>query len=170
MRFQKPVKNWIDYIRVDNHPTNMSTAIHTPINIKRSSIFSKKILRKITSIFFSMMLMCSFISPVIVSAAESGVFKEIVTCKGDCKWEDLIALGQNIIDDAVVLVGIVSVISITYAGYLYATAGGNDSQISKAHAVFEKVMWGIFLTLGAWLLVYQMLKWLDVKDGFSILQ
>lgn len=85
---------------------------------------------------------------------------------GECDWEDLIQAGQNIIQDAVVLVAMAAVLSITYAGYLYATAGGNDGQIKKAHEVFGKVVWGIFLTLGAWLLVYSILEWIGVNDEF----
>lgn len=85
---------------------------------------------------------------------------------GECDWDDLVQAGQNIIQDAVVLVAMAAVLSITYAGYLYATAGGNDGQIKKAHEVFGKVVWGIFLTLGAWLLVYSVLEWIGVKDEF----
>lgn len=84
----------------------------------------------------------------------------------ECDWNDLVQVGQNIIQDAVVLVAMAAVLSITYAGYLYATAGGNDGQIKKAHEVFGKVVWGIFLTLGAWLLVYSILEWIGVKDEF----
>ncbi len=84
-----------------------------------------------------------------------------------CGWQDLVLMGQNIIQDAVVFVGMAAVVSIAYAGYLYATAGGNDGQIKKAHQVFEKVIWGIFLTLGAWLIVYSILDWLDVNPEFK---
>lgn len=89
---------------------------------------------------------------------------------GQCGWEDLIKMGQNIINDAVYLVAILSVISVAYAGYLYVTSGGNDSQIKKAHEVFGKVVWGIFLTLGAWLIVHEVLKYLGVTDAsFTLL-
>lgn len=88
-------------------------------------------------------------------------------CGSSCGWNDLVKMGQNIIQDAVVLVAMAAVISITYAGYLYATAGGNEGQIKKAHEVFSKVVWGIFLTLGAWLIVYSILDWMEVKPEFT---
>ncbi|MBU3668803.1 MAG: hypothetical protein FGM57_02445 [Candidatus Taylorbacteria bacterium] len=85
---------------------------------------------------------------------------------GQCGWNDLVQMGQNIIQDAVVFVAMAAVISITYAGYLYATAGGSDSQIKKAHEIFTKVIWGIFFTLGAWLIVYSILDWIGVGAEF----
>lgn len=84
-----------------------------------------------------------------------------------CGWNELVQMGQNIIQDAVVLVALLSVVSIAYAGFLYATANGNDGQIKKAHQVFEKVVWGIFLTLGAWLIVYSIVDWIGVKNEFK---
>ena len=109
--------------------------------------------------------------PTIAGAA---VFKPIVPqCtgyNGECGWADLIRMGQNIIDDGVYLVAIFSVISITYAGYLYATAAGSDSQIKKAHEVFTKVIWGIFITLGAWIIVNEVLKLLGVGKDWTLLQ
>ncbi len=89
---------------------------------------------------------------------------------GGCGWNDLLLMGQNILQDGIVLVAILSVISITYAGYLYATSGGSDSQIKKAHQVFEKVIWGIFITLGAWLIVKSILGWLGVDSSWTLLQ
>lgn len=87
-----------------------------------------------------------------------------------CGWIGLIKMGQNILHDAVVFVGMAAVVSITYAGYLYITSQGNDKKISDAHAIFEKVVWGIFFTLGAWLLVYSITDWLGVNSDFKALQ
>ncbi len=89
---------------------------------------------------------------------------------GTCGWEQLVQMGQNFLRDAVVFVGIAAVLSITYAGYLYATAGGNDGQIKKAHEVFGRVVWGIFFTLGAWLVVYSVTDWIGVNDEFKALK
>jgi hypothetical protein len=91
----------------------------------------------------------------------------VPNCNTSCGWNDLIQVGQNVIQDAVVFVAMAAVLSITYAGYLYATAGGSDSQIKKAHEVFGKVVWGIFFTLGAWLLVYTILDWMEVEPEFT---
>lgn len=108
--------------------------------------------------------------PAISIAA--GFVPIVPECQNDkCEWEDLIKMGQNILNDAVYLAAILAVVSIAYAGYLYVTSGGSDSQIKKAHDVFGKVIWGIFLTLGAWLIVHEVLKYLGVTDpGFSLLK
>lgn len=124
-----------------------------------------RVLKRIGHLLVVLML---FLTPIAAQAVE---FKTIVPdCPNDkCGWEQLIEMGQNIINAAVYLVAILSVISIAYAGYLYVTSGGSDSQIKKAHEVFGKVIWGIFLTLGAWLIVHEVLKYLGVGDSFSLL-
>jgi hypothetical protein len=112
---------------------------------------------------FPKVTMAQILVPIVPDC--QGAFGSSET-PGECDWGDLVQVGQNIIQDAVVLVAMAAVLSITYAGYLYATAGGNDGQIKKAHEVFGKVVWGIFLTLGAWLLVYSILEWIGLNDEF----
>ena len=86
----------------------------------------------------------------------------------ECGWEQLVKMGQNIIDYSVILMAILSVIGIAYAGFLYITAQGNGSQISKAHGIFTKIIWGIVFVLGAWLIVNTILKGLEYgQNGFK---
>ncbi len=87
-----------------------------------------------------------------------------------CGYQDLIKLGINIMNFAIYLMAILAVISFVYAGFLYMSSAGNQSQISKAHGIFTKVALGIFFTLGAWLIVHQIAVWLGVKEGFTLLQ
>jgi hypothetical protein len=87
-----------------------------------------------------------------------------------CGYTDLIQLGINVMGFAIYMMAILSVLSFVYAGYLYMSSGGDSGAIKKAHAIFGKVAFGIFFTLGAWLIVHQITVWLGVKSGFTLLQ
>lgn len=86
-----------------------------------------------------------------------------------CGWNELIQMGQNIITDAIYFAAMLAIVSIVYAGYLYMTSGGDAGARKTANKVLWNVVMGIFFTLAAWLLVTTILKFLEVKDGFSLL-
>jgi hypothetical protein len=88
---------------------------------------------------------------------------------GACGYDDLIKLGQNVLTWSIYLVALCSVAAIAYAGFLYLTSGGDSGKISKAHGIFITVIWGIVITLGAYLIVKSVLGWLGVKQDFSLL-
>lgn len=72
---------------------------------------------------------------------------------GICGYCDLLTLAENIVNFLVYLAAFVAVIMMVYAGFLYLTAAGNTTQISKAHSVFRVTIMGLVLTLAAWLLI-----------------
>lgn len=86
-----------------------------------------------------------------------------------CGWNELMQMGQNVMTDAIYLAAMAAVISITYAGYLLMSSGGDSGAVKKGKEILWKVVVGIFFTLAAWLLVNTILKFLQVKDGFSLL-
>ena len=48
--------------------------------------------------------------------------------------------------------GVVAVVMIMYAGFMYVTAAGNESQVKKAH---DALLWGVIgaaILLGAWVI------------------
>lgn len=134
--------------------------------------FLSKKYKKIISIIFAVVVL---ISPSLAKADFSIVpcnpkFYSNSDVKGvnlsdDCGWEQLVAMGQNVINYSVVLMAILSVIGIAYAGFLYVTANGNSGQITKAHGIFIKIIWGIIFVLGAWLIVNTILKGLGYGKG-----
>lgn len=68
----------------------------------------------------------------------------------DCTIPDLIKVIVNKI--LIPIGGVVAVVMIIWAGFLYVTAGGNDSQIKKAR---EALLWGVIgaaILLGAWVI------------------
>ncbi len=88
-----------------------------------------------------------------------------------CNYNDLIQLGINLMQFAIYIMAICSVIAFVYAGYLYMSSGGDSGALKKAHQIFTNVALGIFFTLGAWLIVKQITVWLGVVDkDFTLLQ
>ncbi len=77
-----------------------------------------------------------------------------VTAGQECTYDDLIKLAQTVINFLIFgLAAPLGAIMFAYAGYLYITNGGNESQIKQAHDIFLSVFWGLIVALAAWLLV-----------------
>ncbi len=77
-----------------------------------------------------------------------------VTVGQECTYDDLIQLAQTVINFLIFgLAAPLGAIMFAYAGYLYITNGGNESQIKQAHDIFLSVFLGLILALVAWLLV-----------------
>lgn len=77
-----------------------------------------------------------------------------VTAGQECTYDDLIKLAQTVINFLIFgLAAPLGAIMFAYAGYLYITNGGNESQIKQAHDVFLSVFWGLIVALAAWLLI-----------------
>lgn len=48
--------------------------------------------------------------------------------------------------------GVVAVLMVMWAGFLYVTAGGNENQIKKAHDALLSAVIGAAILLGAWVI------------------
>jgi hypothetical protein len=81
----------------------------------------------------------------------------------------LVQLAQNIINFFVVVVPFVAAVLFAYGGFLYITAAGESSKVSKAHAIFKNTVFGLVFTLAAWLVIYTILAGLDVLPDFWLL-
>ena len=86
-----------------------------------------------------------------------------------CGWKELIQMGQNFMNDAIYFAAMFAVISIVYAGFIFMKSGDSSSGRDKAKGIMWNVILGIFYTLAAWLLITTVLKFLEVKSGFSLL-
>ena len=87
------------------------------------------------------------------------------TVTDQCDYASFITLIQTVIDFLIFkLAAPISAIMFAYAGFLYLTNGGNESQIKQAHEIFLYVFWGFVIALGAWLLVKFILAFL-LGDG-----
>ena len=116
--------------------------------------------KHILSTVFALLVMTAFALPPVLALADTS---GLIPCGNNvqnkqvtdpCTYEDLITLVQTIIDFLIFkLAAPISALLFAYAGYLYLTNGGNESQIKQAHDIFLNVFWGFILALGAWLLV-----------------
>jgi hypothetical protein len=136
---------------------------------------------RILQIFTALAILGAIISPAFVDAAGlvSFVPDECyapATQGADgrvsvkCGWDQLMQLGQNILQNAIYLAAMAAVISFVYAGYLYMTSGDDAGARKTANKIFGNVIKGIFFTMAAWLLVATILKWLGVDNAYSLLR
>ena len=79
-------------------------------------------------------------------------------------WEDFIGVIQFLINYSFVIATILATVSIAYAGWLYLTSNGNPGQVSKAHAIFFKVIQGFLVLAAAYLLVKFILNTISYSD------
>jgi len=86
-----------------------------------------------------------------------------------CTFEDLIILVQNLIDFLITIGTVIAMLVFAYAGFLYLTAGGDSNQVSRAHSVFRKVIFGFVIMLVAWLVVNTILAALNVPEAYDLL-
>ncbi|HZS42754.1 MAG TPA: pilin [Candidatus Paceibacterota bacterium] len=88
---------------------------------------------------------------------------------GGCQWNDLVTLANTIVNFLLYLAGSLAAISFAFAGFLYLTAGGNPSKAAEAKGIFWKVIIGLIIAVGAWLLVKAILAGLGVQNTYSLL-
>ncbi len=101
-----------------------------------------------------------------------GIDSAIVPCSGidDCNFNALVTLAQNIITFLLYISTAIAAACFFFAGYLYVTAGGNSSQLTRAHHIFKNVVIGLIIALSAWLIVNTILKaLLPVTANYSLL-
>lgn len=71
-----------------------------------------------------------------------------------CDFNDFIQLAQNVIDFLIFKIAApLAAVMFAYAGFLYLTNQGNESQVKKAHDIFWNVFIGLVVALAAWLVV-----------------
>lgn len=78
---------------------------------------------------------------------------------------DIRLIIANIIRIALGLLGIILVILIMYAGFLWMTAGGNEEQISKSKAMLKNAVIGLVIILSAYAIVWFIFRMLGVPGG-----
>lgn len=88
-----------------------------------------------------------------------------------CGWPQVVKLANNLLKFMVSIAVPLAAIAFAYAGWLYLSARGNPSQISRAHNIFLNVAIGLVIVLVAWLVVSEILKaFADPNSYISVLQ
>ncbi len=78
---------------------------------------------------------------------------------------DIRVIIANIIKVALSLLGIILVVLIMYAGFLWMTAGGNEEQITKSKAMLKNAVIGLAIILSAYSIVWFIFRMLGVGGG-----
>lgn len=92
-----------------------------------------------------------FLLPIFVYAQEG-----LVPCGTNgnmCDICDVITLVDTVAEFIVMLSLVLATAGFVFAGFLYVTAAGNQSQLDKGKNVFKMVFMGIMFVLAAWLIV-----------------
>ncbi len=82
----------------------------------------------------------------------------IVPCGGSgqqaCNFDFFITLIKNIVNFLIFKLAVpLAAISFAIAGVMILTAGGNESQVTRAKEIFWDVLIGLVVALAAWLIV-----------------
>lgn len=88
----------------------------------------------------------------------------------DCTFNSFITLVQNVMDFLLFTIAMpLAALSFAYAGWLYMSAAGNESNVKQAHEIFKNVIIGLSIALAAWLIVNTILSGLGVSSQFNFL-
>ncbi len=93
------------------------------------------------------------IAPCGFDGSKGGAVDGVVGQSEQCEFADFIKFLGNIIDVLLWVSTLLAAVSFAYAGFLYATSGGNPGKIASAHRIFGKVATGFIVALSAWLIV-----------------
>jgi hypothetical protein len=95
-----------------------------------------------------------FIIPFITNAqSDRSLSSAAVELVNPFKGDSIQDLLKTIVNDILIPVGgVVAVIMIIYAGFLYVTARGNDTKITEAKNALTWAVIGAAILLGAWVI------------------
>lgn len=79
---------------------------------------------------------------------------------------DIRVIIANVIKVALSLIGIIMVLLMLYAGYLWMTSGGNEEQIGTAKKIMQNAAIGLAIILAAYSIVVFVLRLLGVGTGY----
>lgn len=71
---------------------------------------------------------------------------------------NLISVIAEIIKIFLSLLGIIFIILMIYAGYLWMTAGGNDEQVAKSKTIIRNCLIGLIIALSAYAITYYVIE------------
>lgn len=85
-----------------------------------------------------------------------------------CGFKEFIQLIANIITALLAIALFVSVLLFSIAGFMYATAAGDQKRIETAKRIFLGVAIGLAIAFGAYLLVQVIVDVLGVESEFNL--
>jgi hypothetical protein len=104
---------------------------------------------------FSLLVLLT--APAIVSSA--GMPGQIVTCDGvNCTVCDIAKVAQNVLNTGIFVAVFLSAILFAWAGFKYLTNITNPGGVNEAKTLFENVLIGLLIILGAWLIIDTLMR------------
>jgi hypothetical protein len=118
--------------------------------------------KNILSYFISIIIITIFAAPLFASAVIEGCNEGSgegcntgmpIKILNPFKADTIQELIKSIVNDILMPIGgVVAVMMIMYAGYLFVTARGNETQITKAKQALLWAVIGAAILLGAWVI------------------
>jgi hypothetical protein len=99
-----------------------------------------------------------------------GMPRQIVPCSGmNCTCQDLIRLGENILNTGIYFAVFISAILFAWAGWklISAKSMGSSGGIEEAKKILWNVIIGLVIILAAWLLVDTIMRTLTTSSAWS---
>lgn len=146
------------------------------MNENRKTYIIKTALR-ISILFVAVFCFCNFIGASPASAQASADYNvanpsstlneglEIIKEPLGLPSTDVRVIFFRIIRIALGFVGIIMVVLIIYAGFLWMTAGGNDEQVGKAKKIIINAVIGLAIILSAYSIVWFIMRLLGIGSG-----
>jgi len=113
--------------------------------------------KNILNYFVLALMLFVFVTPVfLVYAGDVGgpgqpTMK--IKIENPFKEDTIVGLIETIVNEILMPIGgVVAVLMIMYAGYLYVTAQGDPGKITKAHDALKWAVIGAAILLGAWVI------------------
>jgi hypothetical protein len=92
--------------------------------------------------------------PPATPSETSGYRGVIPNCQGNtCTWNDIIKTIDYLVDLAMGIALVFSSAVIAFAGFKYMSSGDNPGKRKEANTMLQKVVIGIVLVMGAWVIV-----------------
>ena len=110
----------------------------------------------------SFALLVLLTAPAIVSSAVMP--GQIVPCTGAlpketaCTICDIAQVAQNVLNTGIFVAVFLSAILFAWAGVKYLTSAVNQGGLNEAKSLFLNVLIGLFIILGAWLVIDTLMK------------
>jgi hypothetical protein len=111
-------------------------------------------------------------SPLFVFAQEEPIDSVVKCIDGgsSCTLGSFMATIQSLVNVAISVAIATSAITISYAGFLYLTAGGDPGKIKEGHTILKMTAIGLIIILLAWLFLDLLFDVIGVKSEFNPLK
>src|SRR3989338_9953224 len=128
----------------------------------------------IRRVIFVLLLTLILVAPIFVMAADAPLFKELANYDKSPQFKKAYSANSlpqyfnAIFRIALTIGGIIAVLRLVYAGFIYMRSTDNTETLKKARTIISDVIIGTLVLLGIYLILYQinpcMLN-LDILNG-----